>query len=270
MTRNIFNQWRWLKKTGLSMPKDQGYTLAEILVGTVVFGVLGALSVTSINSIVPQRPLEDSVYKLQGILQQTRTRAIATTSAIRIMPDPDDPERTLKVEVARTRGCDSVTALTADLVEDAADNDLDVEDIVNNDRILPVVSVRGFAVGDTLKVGSDETDNEIIAIDGNLSTIELGQDLGTDQAEDAVVELANNWRSDGSLVKEDLTLSDGIVVTSNIPDDNWTLCFDSRGLARLYDAGGVVDDILTLTVTEEQSNDSQQMTILRGGALEIN
>lgn len=253
------------------MQKDQGYTLAEILIGTVVFGVLGALSVTSINSILPQRPLEDSVYQLQNILQQTRSRAVATTSAVRIRPDPDDPERILKVEVADSRGCDAVTALTTDLVEDPADDDFDIEDTINNDKILPLVSVRGFAVGDRLKVGTDETDNEIIAIDLNLSTIELGQDLGTDQKEGAVVELLKNWNPDGSLLKEDLTLSDRITLTSSVADQKWALCFDSRGFARVYDAtSGVVDKTLELTITENQSNSSRKLSVLKGGAVEVN
>ena len=229
----------------------QGYTLPEILVAMTMASVLAAVAIAS-NPFGQTSKLNDAAYQLEGILRQTRSRAIATTSAIRIEPDPDNPNNVLKIESSETRGCEAISALS--------------DDVIASDDEIPILSVGGFNIGDRLKIGSDETDNVVIAIDSNQSLLRLGQELGSSQSEGAVVQLLNNWKPDGALLTEDLTFDEPMEITSNIANDKWRLCFNSRGFARLYDAEGVVNQDLQLTISNTDNNDSQKITVVRGGA----
>ncbi|MBE9222125.1 prepilin-type cleavage/methylation domain-containing protein [Cyanobacterium stanieri LEGE 03274] len=232
--------------------QEEGYTLPEILVALGMASMLGALALAS-NPFGQTSKLNNAGYQLEGILQQTRTRAIATTSAIRIEPDPDNPSTALKIESATTRGCEAISALSAAVESDETQ--------------IPVVSTRGFSVGDKLKIGSDDTDNQVIAIDDNSSLLTLGQAIGSTQPEDAVVELAQNWAPDGAVLAEDLTFNEPMEIASNVTNDEWRLCFDSRGFATLFDAQGVVDQDLELTISDTSNDEELQLNVLRGGAI---
>ena len=131
---------------------------------------------------------------------------------------------------------------------------------------LSVASVQGFSIGDNIQVGSDSTSNSILATDSSASTITVGQAIGSSQLINAAVELVNNWQADGSFSNEDLKLPNGIQLSSGTA--NWTLCFDSRGIANLYNAAGVVNSNLILRLTNSQNNQQRTVTILQGGAVD--
>jgi len=241
-----------VKKLLRSQSLQQGYTLPEILVAIGMASILVAVAIGS-NPFGQTSKLNDAGYQLEGILQQTRTRAIATTSAIRIEPDPDNPSTALRIESATTKGCEAISALSAAVESDETQ--------------IPVVSTRGFSVGDKLKIGSDDTDNQVIAIDDNSSLLTLGQAIGSTQPEDAVVELAQNWAPDGALLTEDLTFNEPMEIASNVSNNEWRLCFDSRGFARLFDAQGVVDQDLKLTISDTSNDEELYLLVLKGGAI---
>ena len=246
----MMSKMGFLRKIFERKYQEQGYTLPEILVAMTMASVLAAVAIAS-NPFGQTSRLNDAAYQLEGILRQTRSRAIATTSAIRIEPDPDNPNNLLKIESAETRGCEAISALS--------------ENVDATDDQIPVLSERGFNVGDRLKIGSNETDNVVIGVEQSL--LRLGQELGSSQSEGAVVQLLNNWKPDGALLTEDLTFDEPMEITSNIANDKWRLCFNSRGFARLYNAEGVVNQDLELTISDTQNNDSQKLIVLRGGAI---
>ncbi len=63
-----------------------------------------------------------------------------------------------------------------------------------NTSVLQVPLVDGFRIGDTLKVGTDETNNVILSIAPSVTspTLTLTQNLGTSQVANAVVVVINN------------------------------------------------------------------------------
>lgn len=229
---------------------SRGYTLLETLAAVSIIGILAVVS-GPVKSWV-ENPLSTGTNQTVGVLNLIRLRAISTTSAYRIKPDPLVPTNKFKVQIARTRGCESSTELTADAT--------------STDQELSVASTEGLVVGDSIVVGSDSDNNEIIAT--GSSTITLGEALGTSQEENASIELINNWLNDMNLTEEDLTLPEEITISGSPTD--WTLCFDSRGHASLYDASGVVNDNLTLTLTNTSKKTKSEITILRGGAVKVN
>ena len=241
---------RYIYKLLKIKKKNRGFTLAETLVTVSVIGVL-TLAAGPIKSWI-ENPLANARNQSVAVLNLIRMRAISTTSAYRIKPDPLVPGNKYKVEIAKTRGCESSMELRADAT--------------SADYELTVASTEGLVVGDSIVVGSDEDNNEIIAT--NTSTITLGKPLGTSQKENATIELIHNWLNDINFTKENLTLPEEITISGN--PKNWTLCFDSRGHANLYDASGVVNNNLTLTLTSTVNKTKSEITIFRGGAIEVN
>lgn len=230
--------------------KNRGFTLPEALAAVSVIGVL-AIVAGPVKSWT-ENPLANATNQSVAVLNLIRMRAISTTSAYRIQADPFFSGNKYKVEIAKTRGCESSTELRANAT--------------STNRELIVASTEGLVVGDSIVVGSDENNNEIIAT--NSSTITLGQPLGTSQKENATIELINNWSKDLNFTEETLTLPEEISVSGN--PTNWTLCFDSRGYANLYDASGVVNNNLTLTLTNTFNKTKSEITIFRGGSLNVN
>ncbi|MGY6530088.1 MAG: pilus assembly FimT family protein [Cyanobacterium sp.] len=244
-----------VQKLFRSKSQQDGYTLPEILVAIGMLSILGAIAIGN-NPFGRPNKLNDAVFQLEGILRQTRSRAIATTSAIRIEPDPDNPSTALKIESATTRGCEAISALSEGIDSDKTE--------------IPVLATRGFNVGDRLKIGNNATNNQVIGIDNNLSLLILGQVIGSAQPKGAVVELLDNWNPDGALLAEDLTFGEPIEISSNVPNDEWRLCFDSRGLARLYDGQGIVNESLEITITDTENEGTEEtIQVLRGGAVQI-
>ncbi|MFM7577789.1 MAG: prepilin-type cleavage/methylation domain-containing protein, partial [Microcystaceae cyanobacterium] len=130
-----------------------------------------------------ENPLEDNSRKLNNILSTARMRALATTSTYRVRPDPNDATR-LTVEFTKSGNCAASTTLTADAT--------------TTTQTLTVASVSGFATGDTVKVGSDSTNNTLVSVDPDTQTLTLGQDLGTSQPANSGVVLLKNWANDGN------------------------------------------------------------------------
>ncbi|MGI0480206.1 pilus assembly FimT family protein [Geminocystis sp. CENA526] len=233
--------------------KKTGYTLLELLCLMTIMGIIGVLTAPRFL-FNESKSASDGRNQIKGILQQTRGRAVSTTSAMRIKPSPNSATNKFAVEIANTRGCESLTKLA----EDVSITDTDL-------KVLKVYSTRGFVVGDRINVGSED-DNEIIAIDTTNSTITLGTALGSDQKKDATVELSNNWRADGTFQEDDITLPNQASFTANV--SNWMLCFNSRGIAYIFDNEGNLKPNLTLTISNNNNEDT--ITILQGGAIETN
>ena len=236
--------------TLLNLPpqKHRGYSLIEILTVLFIAGILLGLMAPMISH---NNQLSDSVSQTKQILNVARSRAIATTSAIRVQEDSANSQPKLIVENAVTRGCEATTQLSVSA------NSTDTD--------LFVFSTSGFFVGDILKIGNDTDNNQILAIDSGSSIITLGNTIDTTQAVNSDVELVNNWSSDASLLSQDLTLPEDIQITANVTD--WKLCFNSRGIAYVYDASGIVNQNLVLTLTNSKNNQSETLTVLKGGAI---
>jgi prepilin-type N-terminal cleavage/methylation domain-containing protein len=242
-------------RTKKQLQESGGYSLAEIMAVVVILGILAAATGAYLGKGFGN-PIGNAADQTAGLLKLTRMRAISTTSAFRVKPDPASPTTKFKIEIAKTRGCDATTELTAAATSTDAD--------------LTVASSGGFVVGDSIAVGGDTSNNSIIAT--TPTTITLGQALGSSQAVGAAIELVNNWSNDSSLLGEDLTLPKDIRVSGN--PTNWTLCFNSRGIAFLYDANGIVNSNLTLTLTQyidnqALSNQTKTVEVLQGGAIQV-
>ena len=242
-------------RTKKQLQESGGFTLAEVMAVVVIMGILAAATGAYLGKGFGS-PISNAADQTAGLFKLTRMRAIATTSAFRVKPDPSYPTTKFKVEIAKTRGCDATTELTA-----AAPS-------TNTD--LTVASSGGFVVGDTIAVGGDTSNNSIIAT--TPTSITLGQTLGSSQPVGAAIELVNNWSNDSSLMAEDLTLRDDVRVSGN--PTNWTLCFNSRGIAYLYNASGIVNSNLILTLTQyidsqALTNQTKTITVLQGGAVQV-
>jgi prepilin-type N-terminal cleavage/methylation domain-containing protein len=243
-----------------------GFTLMEVMVVVAVLGVLAALGAPLFIGV--NKPLQNATDRMEGVFRQVRMRAISTTTAYRIRQT--SPTQ-IVVEASTTRGCEASTQLTAPANA--------------TDDLLTVGSTRGFSVGDRVNVGSLSNRN-ITGIDDSLQTIRLGAPLGAAQVLGAQIELASNWQP-GSLTTgittEDLTLprarnsAERIQLVGN--PNNWTMCFDSRGLANLYNpaTGRPINGGLTLSVFRADSGGTQvagtptgSITILQGGGVSSN
>ncbi|MEL4898057.1 pilus assembly FimT family protein [Crocosphaera sp. Alani8] len=234
-----------------SEQQNRGFTLVETLAVLSIIGIFAAIA-GPVKSWA-ENPLGNATNQTVGVLNLIRMRAISTTSAYRIKPDPTAPGNKYIVQIAQTRGCESSTELTADAA--------------STDQELTVASTEGLVVGDSIAVGTDKNNNEIIAT--SALTITLGEELGTTQTENATIELMNNWFNDLNFTKENLTLPEKIAMSGNL--SNWALCFDSRGQANLYNGSGVVEDEdLTLTLTNTSDEETSEITVFRGGAIEVN
>ncbi|AFY38579.1 hypothetical protein Lepto7376_2289 [[Leptolyngbya] sp. PCC 7376] len=231
--------------------QDQGFTLLELLVALAIIGILSAITTPLV--LWANKPLQNATYQAAGIFSQGRSRAIATTSSIRIQPDPSDPDHSLIVEASDTRSCDPNTTQLTGAVPTTGNQ-------------LTVVSTNGFAAGDRLKVGDDETENVVLTTDSSTSVLTLGQPLGTSQASGEAVEIISTWTSDKTFFQEDMTLPDTVTIASNL--NNWVLCFDSRGIASVSDDTGITTDDLEITLISEQSAKEGKITVFQGGLID--
>jgi Tfp pilus assembly major pilin PilA len=246
-----------------------GFTLMEAMTTIAVLGVLVALGAPLFWGV--NKPLQNATSQMEGVFKQVRMRAISTTTAYRIRQT--SPTQ-LVVEAAATRGCEATTQLTA-----AAN--------VGDTQIV-VASTRGFAVGDRISVGA-LSNLAVTGIDDVNRQITLAP-LPSSLAIGDSIELTNNWQR-GALVTgitdEDLTLPATrnsqeqirLVNVTTPPNPNWTLCFNSRGLASLYDTttGRPLPGNLTLSVLRADVNGNQvnatptgQVTIFQGGGVVSN
>jgi prepilin-type N-terminal cleavage/methylation domain-containing protein len=265
----MVKQWR-TKLTGQRTEPATGFSLMEVMTAIAVLGVLTALGAPLLFGF--NKPLQNATAQMEGVFKQARMRAISTTSAYRVrLISPTQ----VTVEAASTRGCEATTQLTA--IANASDTQ------------ITVTSTRGFAIGDRINVGS-LTNLDVTSIDEGLRQIGLGAPISSSQPMDALIELTNNWRQ-GALItgitEEDLTLPKArnhqeqirlTTTTTGLPT-NWNLCFNSRGIANLFDTstGRPIPGSLTLNVFRANANGTQvagaptgQVTILQGGGVVSN
>lgn len=245
----------------LKKSQNDGYSLIEILAVLVIMGIMTAIVGPSINMGDSSNSSGDSYNLAKSLVGVTRQRAISKTSAARLSFDSSAEK--FVIEIANTRGCQALTRLS--------------EDASSTDDVIKVYFTGGFIETDFLKVGGDATENEILSI-SDKTTIKLGKPLGSSQIKDSVVELNDNWKEDSALNSkkslgnnkyfyEYLQLPENVTVSSNVT--NWTLCFNSRGIASIYDTSGAPQPKLALTF-KDKSNYEKTLTILKGGAIETN
>lgn len=245
----------------LKISQNHGYSLVEIVTVLMILGLMAVMVGPRLFFGDSSSNSGDAYNLAKSLVGVTRQRAISQTSAARLSFDPNQSDKFL-IEIANARGCEALTKLS-----DVA---------TSTDEEIKVYSTAGFAEGNQLKIGSDSTDNEILGVlDAN--TIRLGTPLGTSQPVDSIVELADNWKEDSALnfkrqignnqsVYEYLQLPENVTVSANIT--GWTLCFNSRGIASIYDNSGASQSKLELTFKD--ASNEKTLTILTGGAIATN
>ncbi|MBL1209878.1 prepilin-type N-terminal cleavage/methylation domain-containing protein [Geminocystis sp. GBBB08] len=233
---------------------NSGYTLMELLVTLAIFGIITAVAIPYLSLKRESSAEIDGKDQVIGILQQARNTAIGNTSAVRIKPDPAKPTNKFLVEIAKTRGCNSVTKLTQN-----ASSTTDIK----------VVSSGGFNVGDAIKVGG--TAANITGIPDSV-TITLGSPISASTG--AVVELADNWSLNRRLQGDDVTLPEDkgyntpkALATFTADITNWSMCINSRGIVYIFNGNNQLQSQLTLTLTNTTNNQTKNITIKQGGAI---
>lgn len=231
-----------------------GYTLAELLAVVTIIGILAAM--VSIGKSWYENPLADSRDRVTGVLKAVRLRAMSTTSTYRVRPDPANPTTKLKVESAKSGSCDASTTLRT-----AA---------ASTEQSLNVNSVNGFAIGDKIQVGSDSTNNNIIAVNPDAPSIQIGAALGSIQSVNASVIMLKDWVNESLFVAEDLTLANGVTMAgrANSQTVNWSACFNSRGFITFFNDSTTLNADLAIILTNSRGNETKTITVFQGGAID--
>jgi len=237
-----------------------GYTLMELVVVTVVIGILSAVVVSAKPWY--ENPLKNSQDRLNSAIKLARTRAMASTSTYRITADPNNPNEAIRIQRVRSNSCNANTTLA--------------QDVAAGDTTITVDDVNGFAIGDSLRVGG--TLANALSVNFGDNTITLGAPVG-EKNTGARVAAVKSWKNDGAFLAEDLNVNPKssstdpdirlVAKVNNIETSNWIVCINTRGLVSLSDNGRMItnrnlDLILKNTRTDEEAG----VRIAPGGAIE--
>jgi Tfp pilus assembly protein FimT len=225
----------------------------ELLVVIVIIGILSGIVINARPWY--ENPLKNSQDRLNSAIKAARTRAITTTSTYRINADPDNPDEAIQIQKIKGGSCQNNATL--------------IQDVGATDTTITVSNINGFAIGDRLSVGGTTAD--VLSVDYNNGTMTLGAAVGEKSA-GATVETIKDWKNDSAFLDEDLNINKKSSATE--PDivmdasfDPWSICISSRGIVRLFDASGVVDDDLDLVLTNTRTDEKATVTIQPGGAM---
>lgn len=233
---------------GKDRQKNQGYSLPEVIAAMAIMTIVGAVTAPT---IVYNDPVTEGVTQFKGILEVAQSRAVSTTSAVRIKPDENKPNEKLTTEISNIRSCQS----TAELAQSATSTDTE----------LILVSTDGLTALDKLIIGSDSDNNIVKATTPDENKIFLDSPLGTNQPKGSKVELSEKWELDSALLNDDLTFPKNAEISADITD--WTICIDSSGIVHIYNDKEEEQPELVVTVTNALGGSEEEITLLKGGVI---
>ena len=237
-----------------------GYSLVEVLVATVIIGILSGV-------VVSARPwyensLKNSQDRLSSVIKLARTRAMASTSTYRITADPNNPNEAIRIQRIRSNSCSANTTLA--------------QDVAAGDTTITVNDVNGFAIGDRLWV--DGTLANALSVNFGDNTITLGAPVGERTTGRRVVAV-KNWKNDGAFLAEDLNVNQKssstdpdirlVAKVNNTETVDWLVCINTRGLVSLSNGGRrITNQNLDLVLKNTRTNEETGVRIAPGGAIE--
>jgi prepilin-type N-terminal cleavage/methylation domain-containing protein len=263
---------------------DSGFTLLEGLLTIALIGIMAAIAAP----LFVQPPLRPGATQVSTLFRQLRLRAMSNTTAFRIRPDltsvatGTSRATRLYVQASSGRECGARTTIST----------INPPTISGSNSVLPVTSMQGFTAGVRVTVGESPATYEVISADTVTSQMIVGGTAPGLQGNaylGAEVELASVWRDNPQytgLLSDQLTLAQNNSEQVSVPTEivvngtivPWSLCFDARGLATLYNArtGQVINADLSLPIascingsncTGNNLKGRADLTISRGGAV---
>ncbi|MFM1843536.1 MAG: hypothetical protein RLZZ490_2279 [Cyanobacteriota bacterium] len=250
----------FLLKFSRTKSPTMGYSLVEVLVVTVIIGILSGVVVSAKPWY--ENPLKNSQDRLSSVIKLARTRAMASTSTYRITADPDNPNEAIRIQRVRSNSCNANTTLA--------------QDVAAGDTTITVNDVNGFAIGDSLRVGG--TRANVLSVNFGDNTITLGAPVG-EKTTGAPVTAVKNWKNDGAFLDEDLNVNQKSAASdpdirlaakfNNTETVDWSVCISTRGLVSLSDGGrSIRNQNLNLVLKNTRTNEESTIRIAPGGAIE--
>jgi prepilin-type N-terminal cleavage/methylation domain-containing protein len=91
------------------MPKDQGFTLFEVLVTVIIIGILAALGIPSLLGTINANRIRQAQSQVQGILQGAQRQAL--TQGVQCDPQLNLDTNPITISEVTNNGCLTATTL---------------------------------------------------------------------------------------------------------------------------------------------------------------